>query len=91
MALQRRSRSKPDARPSYDPPSSFARVASRRGLLLQLLQFFLQRGQARDRGAVGLIGSRLFLYLRPARVGVLFIPRTPSFRIEHSLRGEIVE
>jgi hypothetical protein len=37
------------------------------------------------------VGSRLFLYLRPARVGVLFIPQTPSFRIEHSLHDEIVE
>jgi hypothetical protein len=30
--------------------------------------------QASDRGAVGLVGGRLFLHLRSSRVGILFIP-----------------
>lgn len=52
---------------------------------------FLQRRQARGRRAIGLIGNRLLLHPRPARVGVLFIPRALSFRIERTMYDEIVE
>jgi hypothetical protein len=47
--------------------------------------------QASDRGAVGLVGGRLFLHLRSSRVGILFIPGAPSVRIKRSLRDQIVE
>ena len=52
---------------------------------------FLQKGQACDRHAIGLISDCLFLHLRPPRVGILFIPRTPGFGIERSLHEEVVE
>ena len=58
---------------------------------LQLLQFLPEGRQARDGGAVGLVGDRLFLHLRPSRVGFLFIPGTPGFWIKRSLRDEIVQ
>src|SRR5215813_2070310 len=60
-------------------------------LLLQLLQLFPQEGETRDRRATGLISDGLFLHLRQARVGILFIPRASRLDIKTALRDQIIE
>ena len=47
--------------------------------------------QASDRRAVGLVGGRLFLHLRPSRLGILLIPGASGFCIKRPLRDQIVE
>jgi hypothetical protein len=72
----------------------FGYGASRRAgllLLLQFLQLFPQEGETRDGRATGLISDGLFLHLRQARVGILFIPRTSRLDIKTALRDQIIE
>src|SRR5205085_6481760 len=47
--------------------------------------------QARDQRAIRLIRGRLFLYLSPSRVRILFAPRTLGLDVECSLRGKIIK
>ena len=67
------------------------RVRRRCRLLLQLLQFFLQVGQASHQRANGLVLGGLLLHFGPARVGVLLISRLVGFRIENPLQRQIVQ
>ena len=55
-------------------------------LLLQVVEFFLQIGQARDLVAFGLVFERLFAHLLPARICVLLAPRAPGLGIEQPRR-----
>jgi hypothetical protein len=59
--------------------------------LLYFSQFLPEGRQAGDRRAVGLVGGRLFLYLCPSLVGILFIPGTPGLCIKRSLRDQTIE
>src|SRR5690349_13340459 len=59
-------------------------------LRLQFLQLFFQEGQAGHRSAIGLVGDRVFLHLRPACFGILLIPRTPGLGIVRTLRGQVI-
>jgi len=60
-------------------------------LLLQFLQLLFKKWQARDRGAIGLVGDRVFLHLRPTRIGIPLIPGMFGVGIVRCLRHQIIE
>ncbi len=60
-------------------------------LLLQRLEPLLQIGQACHQRAIGSVLDGFLLHFRPARVGVLLIPRLVGLRIEDMLKSQIVQ